>query len=657
MSDKQRLAARALVVVGMLAAAGGVAADSAVSEEEFLMELPVVLSATRLEQPRAESPAAVTVIDRAMIEASGAREIYELFRLVPGFVVGAYTGYDPVVTNHGLSDQYSRRMQVLVDGRSVYMPAFGGVPWSSLPLAMEDIERIEVIRGPNASSYGSNSFLGVISITTRHAVEDFGWTAKLAAGEGGYGRGLLRYGGNRGDLDYRLTLGVGNDEGFVDRVDTQRLNLLSGRLDYRAANLDTWELQFGWSGGERESFTAGALQDPPRDYDLRSHFVMARWMRDTAPGESLSARLSHTLYEIDDPILSPPIPLGPFTVQAPMDLSQRSERYDFEFQQVATPRDGLRLVWGAGARLDRATMPLYLGRDDAVENRTLRLFGHAEWRPARDWLINVGGMLEDTRFTGTDFAPRLALNYTIAPRHTLRASLSRATRIPAALEDQADTTIRVPLPIPPWSLDDRIFTSTGALEAEEIISRELGYVGYFLDGRLAVDARIYHDELRDLITPTFQPAADLDGEVQVMENGHWADVDGFEAQLEYRPGPRTRLGLGYAYTDVDGSDRGTRYSDSAPEHTLSVLADQELAGRLRVGAAYHYVSEMLFLGEGDQTDAYSRLDLRLAQGFKRGGVEGELSLVMRNLLGDYVDFRVENRAEPQLLLELVLRAD
>ena len=119
------------------------------SEEEFFGEIPIVLTATRLAQPATEAPAAISIIDREMIKASGAREIADVFKLVPGFVVSHESGYTPIVMYHGLSDEYARRMQVLIDGRSVYSPSGGGVEWSNLPLTVDDIERIEVIRVPN----------------------------------------------------------------------------------------------------------------------------------------------------------------------------------------------------------------------------------------------------------------------------------------------------------------------------------------------------------------------------------------------------------------------------------------------------------------------------------------------------------------------------
>ncbi|RZU47536.1 iron complex outermembrane receptor protein [Fluviicoccus keumensis] len=134
-------------------------------------EIPTVFSATRLRQSVADAPASISIIDRQMIDQSGAREIPELLRLVPGMVVGYDTGWNAFVSYHGTSADMARRMQVLVDGRSIYQPSLAYVDWIGLPVELGDIDRIEVIRGPNAAAYGANSFLGVVNIITRHPAD------------------------------------------------------------------------------------------------------------------------------------------------------------------------------------------------------------------------------------------------------------------------------------------------------------------------------------------------------------------------------------------------------------------------------------------------------------------------------------------------------
>ena len=118
--------------------------------------LPQVLTATRLKQTPAEVPGSMTVLDSELISASGARDISELLRLVPGMMVGNISGNPAAVNYHGTHATEARRMQVLIDGRSVYRAGLATVDWSDMPVAMEDIDRIEVFRGPNTVSYGAN---------------------------------------------------------------------------------------------------------------------------------------------------------------------------------------------------------------------------------------------------------------------------------------------------------------------------------------------------------------------------------------------------------------------------------------------------------------------------------------------------------------------
>ena len=203
-----------------------------VSEQAYLQTPPVVISATQLVQPVSEAPASVTVIDRSAIAAMGARNIPELMRRVVGVTVAYENGSNPVVSYQGLNSGLSKRMQVLVDGRSVYNPFFGGVLWESLPLELEDIERIEFVRGPNAAIDGANAFLATINIKTRHSSEDQGLHAKTRIGNNGMGEGYLRYGGVHDTLSYRFSGAYNQDYGLDTRNDNVRGRYLSGRVDW-----------------------------------------------------------------------------------------------------------------------------------------------------------------------------------------------------------------------------------------------------------------------------------------------------------------------------------------------------------------------------------------------------------------------------------------
>ncbi len=184
-----------------------------ISEDEFLTDIPMILSATRLAQPRNEAPNSVTIIDRKTIRNSGFKEIPDLLRLVPGMVVSLETGNRWSVSYHGLNDQFSRRMQVLIDGRSVYDPLFSGPDWSDITIDIDDIERIEVVRGPNSAIYGSNSFLGVINIITSDPSEHTGLSARLREGSNGIREAVLKAGLRTDRFSGRATFGIREEDG------------------------------------------------------------------------------------------------------------------------------------------------------------------------------------------------------------------------------------------------------------------------------------------------------------------------------------------------------------------------------------------------------------------------------------------------------------
>jgi iron complex outermembrane receptor protein len=177
-------------------------------------EMPVVLSVTRLKQAVADAPASITIIDRQMISQSGAREIPDLLRLVPGMVVGYENGWDAFVSYHGTSADMARRMQVLIDGRSVFQPSLAFVDWIGLPLELDDIDRIEVVRGPNAAAYGSNSFLAVVNIITRNPADLPTVRAYTRQGSDGINDNLVSYAGVKNQLSWRISANDRADSGF-----------------------------------------------------------------------------------------------------------------------------------------------------------------------------------------------------------------------------------------------------------------------------------------------------------------------------------------------------------------------------------------------------------------------------------------------------------
>lgn len=195
--------------------------------------LPEVLTATRLKQSPAAVPGSMTVLDNELIKASGARDISELLRLVPGMMVGAISGNQATVNYHGTNASEARRMQVLIDGRSVYRAGLATVDWSDIPVALEDIERIEVFRGPNTVSYGANALMAVVNIITRSPANSHGTRFKVTRGQRGINDWYASQGTGWESGDLRLSLSGQEDDGFDRRLDgsdyrdSRRLNRVS----------------------------------------------------------------------------------------------------------------------------------------------------------------------------------------------------------------------------------------------------------------------------------------------------------------------------------------------------------------------------------------------------------------------------------------------
>jgi iron complex outermembrane recepter protein len=659
-------------------------------EAAFLAELPVVLSATRLKQSRHETPAAVTVIDRHMIDASGARTLVDVLRLVPGMVTGYATGNHQVVSYHGMADEFSRRMQVLVDGRSVYQPDFGGVSWSSLPLALEDIDRIEVIRGPNSVTYGSNSFLGVISILTRHAAEEQGTYTKLTRGSDNIGDALLRHGGRQGALDYRLSFQYQQDDGFDgithyknrtwDNHDWSRARRLTGRADYQASATDRWEFQAGIAESPQgKGALFSDLSDPPRTQHKENNFVQLRWERSNRTGHEFHVQFHRDEHVTRDLILIGPVTTdldaatvnqltgfllpGTLTASALLDGYLRTQRHDLEFQHRFSPDEGARFVWGGSLRMDRVRSAGWFNRDDWLYHHLFRVFGNAEIPLSERLELNLGTMLERNSIIGHDLSPRLALNYQLRPHHSLRTAWSRASRTPAMIEEignlvgEIDAELTIPgVGSQDFTVAEQLILSSGGLPRERIESLELGYFGEFFERRLQLDVKVFYDEVDKLITLTTtqgKPIALLSNNLIDFEPTDQARLKGIETQLDWRPSTHTMFRFGHAWIHIDSDDVQEEYSRSAPRNSFLLFASHRFPRQVNASLAWHYTRPMQWL-EWEPINAINRLDLRLAKGLRLGGHRAQVALVGQNVLGDHLEFRRGNRFDPRFFVQFSL---
>lgn len=638
-------------VLGCAVCGGFARAADLPSETDYYGPLPIVLTATRLAQPLRETPASVTVIDRQMIEASGARSLEDLFRLVPGMIVGHENGHIAFVTYHAFADRYARRMQVLIDGRSVYTPTFGGVNWSTLPVTLDDIERIEVIRGPDSSSHGTNAVLGTISIFTRSPGSRPPASARLSAGEDGIFRVQGHTGGHHGDWSYGINASRWGDHGFDEpdhREDSSRTNLARVRADYAPDLAHQLSLQAGgvWQDARTGSKPSDLL-GPPHDDDATRSFQQATYTLRNNSDSEWKFSAYHIREDYREKVLSNPIPaFGGARLLT--DKSAAGDRIDVEAQQTITLSPRLRYVWGLGTRWDRLKSPSYLSRPDWAGMRIHRLFGNLEWKPWKRWAFNGGLMLEHNSESGYEISPRLAANYQLSRNHTLRISGAMASRMPILIEDKAKQKVCI------GSLCDYVFDTDGGLDSERIKSYELGYLGQFFNDDLSVDVRLFDEQVYDIIGYYFPPypADQFNGTVYDFHNLDRLQVHGAETQIQYQPTADTRIVANYAYTRLSSTDHDEHYGSSGPKHSGSLLVSQRLFGRINASLMYFWYGRYHGIDTGDNLPPQDRLDVKFSLPLGSGRNAPVLSLVYQGIDGGYVDFRKEAVFGPRFYASL-----
>ncbi|MDS4072206.1 MAG: TonB-dependent receptor [Defluviicoccus sp.] len=605
------------------------AANGGAPEQAFFEELPVVLSVSRLPQSLADTPGALTVLDRETIRATGYRRLPDLLRLVPGFNVAWQRGWWGVVNYHGFSGELPNRLLVLVDGRPINSEYFSGAAdLISQPLAIDDIERIEVLRGSNSAAFGTNAFLGVINIQTRHASQSGRFYAQVNHGEQGIRDTIVRAGGSTGPLDLRLTLGRTKEHGLDELVDQNHQDFANLRADLRLGEADEVTLHVGSQRGPAmEGFRAEPISNPVRERRTRNGFAQLRWRHVFSPESELSVQMYHNHDRYVDVI-----DLGFLRA----DLNRLATRDSVELQHFLRLTPHLRAVWGAEWRRDEVEAPSFLQDRSPARSHTERLFGNVEWRAVDNLSINIGAMAERVSITGTDVSPRVFANYEVVPGHVLRGGLSTATRAPTFYEAFAKP----------------LFTSVSGnpdLDRERVLARELGYFGVFPSLKLQADVRLYREDLRDLIGTTEIPLAQRVNPfvTTTFANLEAARTRGISYQLKWSPFVSTQLALGQAFERI--SQRITALQESAPSHSTSIMWTQRLPADWSFTVMHYAVGAIHWQGFGDRVPAYRRTDARVSYAFRTAGLRGEASLVGLNMFDRNNEFRLGTPGESHVL--------
>lgn len=635
-------------------------------EDDFFSELPVITSASRLNQSILSSPSAVTVIDSAMIRASGFIEIADIFRLVTGFQVAHADGNTYAVINHGDGWEFPNRMQLLIDGRSTYTNALSAIDWNTLGIQIEDIDRIEVVRGPAASAYGANSFSGAINIITKAPELDDEWQLSARYGNFGERRFLLRHNGKFKKLNYRLTAATRDNDGFDKNQDSRDLHDVSLTVRYSHDARNDVFTRFTATTGDTGVPPLEGTVDRKRDTDAISAHV--RWEHIISDSQELKLNFYHNFREEDDMTHSVPLfqifggldnynafndfivkpefgkGMGsPFQTLEAGERTNKSHRTDLELQYNEILDSGLQYVLGLGGRYDTLKSEALFPEKGTVSNTSFRAFGNIQIPVGDTFTANAGGFYEVNRTDEPHFSPRLSLTWHINQLQTLRVGYSKAFRIPSLLEENLDQTLytetRVPL--------DAIYLSNNGIEAERVKAFDIAYVGRMQKFPLSWEIRAYKEEYDNIIgfyNDEEPGIVDIDGladggdfELRRIGNVDQSQMYGFEGSILYRPGRNSFIRFHFNR----GHETGTHIKEineptppstdveslnsAAPRKSYGILAAKTIDNwQLNVGL-YH-VGTMQWFGRGDKVESYTRFDASI---IKRVPLSGKQELVFK----------------------------
>lgn len=632
-------------------------------ENGYFDALPVVLTPSRLPQPLNEAPAAVTVIDRELIESSGYRDIARLLRLVPGMQIGQERGGVQWVTYHGLGNDAPGDMQVLIDGRAVYSPSvLSGVDWLALPVTVDEIERIEVVRGTDAVAYGPNAFLGVINIITRQAGSAQGASATMSLGEEGIRDARASWDSAPSNHAVRLAASTRHDHGYSSLNDDNRMNIFSLRSDSRLSDHDTVTLRLTASDGLREVGYADSpfQNDGERTIDSRTAAVQAQWRH--APNAEEEVLVNYFRNEISAReqwmARGPRIDLLPANATINTELNRNRDivRNSLELQQRTVFAPAVQAAWGGEVREEEAKVPFIYYGHDKITTHLYRLFGNLEWRISPQLTSNLGLMMEKYSDDRARYSPRAFVNWQPASHSTLRAGYSRAWRDRNLLERYGDVRVFDPA-------DGRIvarpYIPNPDLEPPHIDSFELGWLQQFKPGDTRLDVRLFNERIVDAvarrqmpITPD-QPVLALPP-INMLPTQYYnidsaVTLRGLEYQLQSQPWVDGRIILTHTMIDRRIADPAIKAQVAPYTATLSWLQNwrghwSTMVSALRMGPLAG--SDGYIARNGYVAAPYTTYDFSIQRRLRLGAQDAVVSLSGINLGGDHQE--IVDRAEQSL---------
>ena len=533
-----------------------------------LMQISVT-TVSRQETELQSSAAAVFVLSRDDIRRAHVTSVPEALRLVPGVQVARIDANKWSVSIRGFNSRTANKLLVLVDGRSIYDPLFAGVFWEARDVNLEEIERIEVVRGPGGTLWGANAVNGVINIITRHAGDTLGTQVTLGAGTEERAQAGARYGW-RSSANSQARLyadGFGRDTGFspIGAHDDARMARAGLRVDWTRSNhkvLFKTDLYDGLFGTAASPSTPGSV---PQDVGNQGQSFVVRWTHDYAEGSQTMLQFWYDRFSYDD-----------YT------LDEKRQTYDIEFQQAFRWGENQRIVWGANHR--RTADEIGNGPQLALIPASRRdnlssLFVQDEiGLAARRLRLTLGTKLEHNDYSGTEWQPNARIAWVQDVNNTFWSAVSRAVRSPSRLESDISA--------PPF------VTGNPDFDSEKLVAYEAGYRSR-VAAQTWVDTTVFYNVYRDLLS--------IEG--AVLANKMRGITSGVEVAGRWLVDSDWQYDVSYTYLNMDlaaetdslNLTRPALLSDSDPRHQIVLRGAWSPSSTLEVDATLRYVDKLAAL--------------------------------------------------------------
>jgi iron complex outermembrane receptor protein len=606
------------------------------SIEELMNES--VTSVSKREQKLSQVAAALFVINQEDIRRSGALNIPDLLRMVPGLDVAQINANTWAISARGFNHQFADTLLVLIDGRAVYQPTSRGVYWDTQDVPLEDIERIEVVRGPGATLWGSNAVNGVINVITKQAKDTQGVLATAGGGTHDRAFGTAQYGGKIGeDASYRV---------FTKYLDQSNLPDLTGqdsndgwhllhagfRADGSATQNDSLTVQGDIYSGREGAVTGHIVSisppvnvNAPLSTELSGGNILGRWNHVLSSRSDTTTQVYFDRYVRSSPI-----------------IQEVRNTADLDFQQHLALGSRQNLIWGAEYRRSADQLDGTIDEDFVPASRTLELFStfaqdEITLRPERVFLT-IGTKLEHSSFGGgVEVEPNIRLAWTPSARSTLWGSVAEAARTPSRADLGGDFTAAA-FSLPDGTPATLSIDGSPQRKSEHLLATDLGYRLQASEWA-SVDLAMFFNSYSRLKSlepgaPSFllDPVPHLEIPL-VYGNELHGTTQGLEVSAHFRVTDRWTLAPGYSFllmhlhTDGTSQDNASAadIEGSNPRHQAQLRSSVTLPRGVAWDTNIYFVERL----PAQLVPSYTRLDTHVSW---RPVERLELSVVGQNLL-------------------------